>query len=539
VIVDGIAMTMECTLKILKAGCNSLGLSGRGGKAKCLKRMAEHIKAQSLLAAHGAEVRLKSETERTPIAQSKPEEPTAQELENHALTHEPFKAWCPLCVQFRAKQDPHPTRSHEGSGHSVLSMDFGYCSRTVDEEDKLTCLFLHDRATKMMAAIPTPQKGGKYLQYLTTEVVRFVIQTQHTELAIKTDREPTMHALTDAVRRVCRSLNIKVHDESVPVGDHQANGAAEVTVQVLRQKAGMWLQQIEDQVAGGKTLFSSMHPIYGWALMHAGWTHNRFVVNSGQTPYERAHDRCYSGKLCMFGEDVLGYLHVDKGGARWQHGLWLGKIASGDMHIIGTADGIFLTRSVRRNATPFNLNRFGDLDRYPWEFGLAALGSKLIHNKRYSQPVAFGVGASLPPQLDLEAIHVQNYARNNPNEDDDEPPAQAGVPGVSESLAPAAGATSSPSAVEVPLDEHGVKRHEHADEVDQTKRARFADDAFSILEAGFLLDDSAVGEHAPKTPRLDDTTYKQKPMLGMMMKIWVMMQPSNNSCTPSASMSPI
>ena len=67
----------------------------------------------------------------------------------------------------------------------------------------------------MMAAIPTPQKGGKYLQYLTTEVVRSVIQMQHTELAIKTDREPTMHALTDAVRRVCRSLNIKVHDRPV------------------------------------------------------------------------------------------------------------------------------------------------------------------------------------------------------------------------------------------------------------------------------------------------------------------------------------
>ena len=106
VIVDGIAMTMECTLKILKAGCNSLGLSGRGGKAKCLKRMAEHIKAQSLLAAHGAEVRLKSETERTPIAQSKPEEPTAQELENHALTHEPFKAWCPFVCPVQSKAGP-------------------------------------------------------------------------------------------------------------------------------------------------------------------------------------------------------------------------------------------------------------------------------------------------------------------------------------------------------------------------------------------------------------------------------------------------
>ena len=79
-----------------------------------------------------------------------------------------------------------------------------------------------------------------------------MLQTQHTDLAIRTDREPTMHALTDAVKRVCRSFNINVHDESVPVGDHQANGAAEVTVQILRQKAGMWLQQIEDHVAGGK-----------------------------------------------------------------------------------------------------------------------------------------------------------------------------------------------------------------------------------------------------------------------------------------------
>ena len=100
-------------------------------------------------------------------------------------------------------------------------------------------------------------------------------------------------------------------------------------------------------------------------------------------------------------------------------------------------------------------------------------------------------------------------SKTTPHEDDDKPPAQAGVPGVSESVAPAA-ARSSPSAVEVPLDEHGVKRHEHADEIDQTKRARFAGDALSILEAGFRLDDSAVGEHAAKTPRLDDEKYKKK-----------------------------
>ena len=50
------------------------------------------------------------------------------------------------------------------------------------------------------------------------------------------------------------------------------------------------------------------------APQHAGWLHNRYVVSGGQTAYERASDRCYSGKIAMFAEDVLGYLRIDKGG---------------------------------------------------------------------------------------------------------------------------------------------------------------------------------------------------------------------------------
>ena len=126
VMVDGILMSTGCTLKVLRAGCSSLGLSGRGGKSKCLKRMVEHVRAQTLLAAHGAEIKMRNELERAPVAQSKPEEPSQQEVENHGLTHEPFRAWCPLCVQYRAKQDPHRPSTHESSGHSVLSMDFWF-----------------------------------------------------------------------------------------------------------------------------------------------------------------------------------------------------------------------------------------------------------------------------------------------------------------------------------------------------------------------------------------------------------------------------
>eukprot|EP00435_Cladocopium_sp_Y103_P032117 s3208_g8.t1 len=182
-VVDGVSMNMLCTLKTLQSGCTALGLSTRGGRAKCFKRMADHLRAQTLIAAHGATVKLRAESERVPIGQDKPEEPSQQEIETHNLTHEPYKPWCSLCVQYRARQDPHPVSSHAASGHSLLSMDFGYCSRKEDESDKQTCPFLHDRATKLMRAVPAPQKGARSLRHLVTEATRFVVSTQPKEVA--------------------------------------------------------------------------------------------------------------------------------------------------------------------------------------------------------------------------------------------------------------------------------------------------------------------------------------------------------------------
>ena len=41
-----------------------------------------------------------------------------------------------------------------------------------------------------MGAIPTPQKGGKSLNYIVTEVVRFILQTNHKEISLRCDCEP-------------------------------------------------------------------------------------------------------------------------------------------------------------------------------------------------------------------------------------------------------------------------------------------------------------------------------------------------------------
>ena len=120
------------------------------------------------------------------------------------------------------------------------------------------------------------------------------------------------------VRKACRSLGITLHDEGAPVGEHQSNGAAESTVLQIRSRAGLLVQQIEDQVAAGRIIFGCNHPVYCWALLHASWFHNHFTVSEGLTPFERGMDRSYTGKLAMYGEEFLGYLRTGlKAGPRW------------------------------------------------------------------------------------------------------------------------------------------------------------------------------------------------------------------------------
>ena len=76
------------------------------------------------------------------------------------------------------------------------------------------------------------------------------------------------------MQKACRALGIVVHDEAVPVSDHDANGASEVTVQILRAKAGLLVQQIEDRVAAGKVI----RPLLVPSSMQAGFTTGMALV---------------------------------------------------------------------------------------------------------------------------------------------------------------------------------------------------------------------------------------------------------------------
>ena len=165
-IVDGVSLSLSSSLANIRLGCESLGLSKRGGKEKGLKRMLEHVRAQELIAATSATVKIQRENARVPAEQPRPVVPSQSMIDEHALTHYPYADWCETCVMHKARQDAHVVQEHDRKQHSIISFDFGCASRT--EGDKLTVLFINDQFTKLMGAIPTPQKGGKSLNYIVT-----------------------------------------------------------------------------------------------------------------------------------------------------------------------------------------------------------------------------------------------------------------------------------------------------------------------------------------------------------------------------------
>ena len=496
IMVDGVKLTQDTPLRVIRTACEALGLSKKGSKKECMKRLQRQIATQEIFASHTAESRIRAEGSRDPVPQKRPIAPSPEQVAKHDLTHEPYEEWCEICVSHRGRQDRHPAADITHTEHSTVSFDFGFATRTATmeaeagEASKVAFLACHDKHTGLIGAIPSPGKGGKHFTYLVTELTRFVVSTGHRELALRCDNEPATLAIFEACRKTCRSLGIKIHDETVPVGSHQSNGAAERVVELVRSHANMLVNQLERNCGSDKQIFGCLHPVYSWALAHGAWIHNRYRLAGGQTAYERATGRVYTGRLAQFGEKVLGYIKLaKKGDPRWLAGIWLGKSHSGDCHILVHEGVLFTTRSIRRlpETSCFDIQML-DFEVDPWTHGMASLGHRVMLTPRYTGPEPFSApaipdeAASDPPS-DREQIEtsvhstyrkaatgvkhshdpgadgepMQKAPRVRFEDDNLQMPAQAGIPERSTSSSAGASAPPPPNAApagpaEVPME---------------------------------------------------------------------------------------
>ena len=87
-----------------------------------------------------------------------PRLPTKAEVDNHNVTHVPYRNWCDICVRCKGKDLDHRKAVDEERGVSEYAFD--YCFPGDELGFKLVVLVGHERITGMQFATAVPTKGS-------------------------------------------------------------------------------------------------------------------------------------------------------------------------------------------------------------------------------------------------------------------------------------------------------------------------------------------------------------------------------------------
>ena len=317
------------------------------------------------------EIKLDVEEEeaREPRTLRDPGAPTEAEVEQHNVTHLPFRAWCPACVEGKARDRPH--RKQEGEENkNVPEVVFDYGFLGAEGEETIAIQVARDRRTKMVFAHVVPRKGFTH-EHGAEEMVKDLKKLGYSEVVLKCDGEPALKSVQEEVKRRRPEPTIL---ENSPVGDSRSNGAAEQAVQAVGEQVRVLRRGLEQRLG---VKLSGKHPVMSWLVEHAADLLSRYQVgDDGRTGYERLKGKKCKMEMVEFGEKVHYRFNPKskpkeaKLEVKWGEGFFLGKWWRTGEAVIGTQDGILRAGSIRRVGGHRRWDREG-LDQVrgvPWQW---------------------------------------------------------------------------------------------------------------------------------------------------------------------------
>ena len=330
---------------------------------------------------------IEEEEEQAPVeteplrAANSPVMPSAAEVEEHRLTHTPYRSWCESCVRGRGLGEQH-RRSEREHRIAIIGLDYWYMTGADDllrrneldipdtpageatlQEARangriVKCILIRCYKTKCVFGHVIPCKGVDEDQYVVSLVMADVQWLGHVRLILKTDQERSLVAL---IERAMISFKHKVENietvstEHSATYDSQANGSTEVGVRNLRGQFRTMRICLQERI--GKEL-PVHHALVSWLLEHTAMIMNAGIRGEdGLTPWSRARGRSFAHKLFGFAEQVharkptKGPQHQAEGNlaARSVACTFLGYCKSSNAYKIVTADGVFAqSRSLAR-----------------------------------------------------------------------------------------------------------------------------------------------------------------------------------------------
>ena len=303
-----------------------------------------------------------------------PGAPTAEEIEKHNVTHMPYRSWCPVCVEGRAR-DKHHRRGEEQDDKGIpeIVFDYGFLGAKGDEET-MAIQIAKDRRTRMIFAHVVPRKGFAD-EHGAAEMIRDIEKLGYSDIILKCDGEAALKTIQEVVRH--RRENGKTILENSPVGDSRANGAAERAVQSVSEQVRVIRRGLEQRLG---LKLSCKHPVLSWLVEHSADLISKYQVgDDGKTAYERWKGKKFTLEEVEFGEKVHYRLNLknkpqqEKLEVRYGEGFYLGRWWRTGEAIVGTSEGVFRAGTVRRVGAHRRWDKDGlsRVQGVPWQWNPA------------------------------------------------------------------------------------------------------------------------------------------------------------------------
>ena len=137
-------------------------------------------------------------------------------IEEHEVTHLPFRNWCSGCVRGRVKSIGHYAVDKDDEQIPTISIDYGFFGRDGEQPEELVTgqkapvLIVKDRQSKAVFSHPVPSKGTEH-PYATKVLMQDLDELGYKRITLKCDQEHALNAVVKAVKREWTGEIVPVH----------------------------------------------------------------------------------------------------------------------------------------------------------------------------------------------------------------------------------------------------------------------------------------------------------------------------------------
>ena len=237
---------------------------------------------------------------RAPRKVQDPKLPNQAEIDEHNLTHLPYRSWCTHCV--RGRGETHPHKRHADEDRAIPEVHMDYCFMGKADEKTQPILVLRDRDTRLTCSFLVKERGATD-DYVIKRGVAFIkeLGCEGTSLILKSDQESSVQAVVAKLIKAREGL--VALPENSPVRSSGSNGIIERAIKDVEGQIRAMKCALDKRLGIDIRGVSNILP---WLVKCASVLLNRYLVGEdGKTSHERSRGKTSKMLGFEFGETVL------------------------------------------------------------------------------------------------------------------------------------------------------------------------------------------------------------------------------------------